>query len=114
MVDTVSGPDVGWRRQQKKNGGRLDGPRDLLGKVAGGAQLCLIDPDVRLDAESLPQRGVESFDQPIDPLAVVAVRIADEEVVLVAWNIGHLSKEFSTAEVIDATLNHVGDEVIQK
>jgi hypothetical protein len=93
VPNAVVGADVARGGQEKKDRRRLDAVGYLGREIARSTQRFIVDPDARFDAESLLQRRPEPIDKPVDPRAVVAVRLTDEDVVYVPGDVAHGAHE---------------------
>ena len=96
LVDAVPRTNVGRGRQEQEDGGCLDAVGDLLREIARTPQLVGIDPDVGLDAQALLDRRLQPVEHAIDPVAIISVRVADEDIVVVPGYVGHWLPECST------------------
>jgi len=61
---------------------------DGVAEVFGPVEVLLFNPDFGLDAELLFESGFEEFVEASDPGTVVAVAVADEDVVIEAGYVG--------------------------
>ena len=63
--------------------------RNLPGEVACLAIVVFVEPDTRSRAKPSIERAFQLLNEPVDPVPVIPMGIADEDVVLKPRNVGH-------------------------
>ena len=88
LLNAIRARDVGRGNERDKSGGGGEAFRDVLFEVSGFTEVVFVDPDVGSGQESI-ECWAEPIEKTVDPLAIIAMSIADEHIVLEAWNKGH-------------------------
>src|SRR5262249_46949439 len=80
---------IGRRGQQEEDSRRFDAIGDFLAEVTALAEAVVINPDIGFAPETLLDRRPQTVEKTADPVAVVTMRVADENIVLKSRNVGH-------------------------
>lgn len=85
VMNTVWPVDIGRRDQRDEHGGRLKAGRDVLVKAARFPEVVLVDPHLHAGQQAR-EGGPKAIQEAVDPIAIVAMGVADENVVIEAEN----------------------------
>lgn len=88
MADTVWSVDIGGGYQRDQHSGRLKICGNVFLKVAGFPEVIFIDPDIG-SWQKASKRRFKTIQEAVDPIAIVAVSVANEHVVVEARHKGH-------------------------
>src|SRR5215470_8376706 len=89
LLATPHGAEVARRAHGDERGRSANGLDDLVLPVLPRPQVLFVLPARDRNAEALGEREVETCAEPLDPLRVISVGIAEEQVVLLRRNVTH-------------------------